>query len=454
MTDNISPFPNSAPRPHSNYSSALLQDQEHTLTLILPGIAGKIADHLYNNSIYPDHGACTIAALAAIAAVAGHQNYSPTGLKLNLYTGFIMPSGFGKDRIKDGVFDVLELCRFHDRIVSPMASRQALHRELNSLEIENLIKHNQWSSDDARDKAEEAIKDGQGIPITAVMVADEFHSILQVDEKSPHKLERRDMLLEAYSSKKALRGVKSIANPLPPITQCHFNLIGFSTPGEMIRALGNNSAGSGLAGRFLFYTLRKRPEKNYRNMVETPLSLTGEEIQTLRDISGYKHRVVNWTERAFSYWVDLDRRCIEPMKDDDEGGEIANRLSEHVIKIASLLALCINPNKPEIDVAQIDQAWQLRHALHANFVSMLSSEGGLGSSIEASTATKIEKRIFQATRMTGAVSRSRFSQLCADFRRLTTQEQKSVLERLQLEGKIFVADTGRGQSIQWVETQQ
>lgn len=438
----------------SNYSSALQQDKEHPLTLTLPGVAGKIADHLYGNSIYPDQGACTIAALAAIAAVAGHNNFSPTGLKLNLYTGFIMPSGFGKDRVKDGIFDVLEACRFVDRIVSPMASRQALHRELNTLEFEKLIRLNEWAGDDIKEKAEEAVIEGQGLPITAVMVADEFHSILQADEKSPHKLERRDMLLEAYSSKKPLRGVKSIANPLPPITQCHFNLIGFSTPGEMIRALGNNSTGSGLAGRFLFYTLRHRPQKDYMNMVEKPLQLTNDEVQALRDISGLRERVVSWTNQAFNYWVDLDRKFIEPMKDDDEGGEIANRLSEHVIKIASLLALCINPNNPQIDIADIDQAWQARHVLHINFVNMLASEGGLGSSIEASIATKIEKRIFTATRAAGSVSRSRFSQLCADFRRLTTQEQKSVLERLMLEGKIFLVDTGRGQSIQWVETQQ
>ena len=455
MTDNISHLPNSALlHQHSNYSSAKTQDKHYTIDLPLPGAAGHIAEHLYNNSIYPDEGACQLAALSALAGIAGHNNFAPTRLKLNLYVGFVMPSGFGKDRIKDGITDALELLGMRHRMVSPAASRQSLHKELNVMEVEELIRSRQWSGDDVHERAEQTIIEGGGVPTTAVMVADEFHSILQIDEKAPHKKERRDMLLEAYTAKKAIYGIKSLASPLPPITQTHFNLIGFSTPLEMIMALGENSAGSGLAGRFIFYTLQKRPQKNYDNMEDKPLELTRKQLEELYLISGKEKRIVPWGKGAFEYWKDLDEKFIEPMKDEQESGEIANRLSEHVIKISSLTALAKNPKNPEIDIVDIDRAWQMRLALHANFVNMLRQEGGLGASNEATLATKIERRIFDICTRYGQVSRSRLSQICADFRKISVIHQDLILSRIQKEGKIFLAETGRGQSITWVEKQE
>jgi len=417
--------------------------------LEVEGVIGAIADEHIKDTIYPDKVASIFSALVAMSAVIGNAYHSPTGLKLNQYGCIALTTGTGKEGFKSLANTMLEGADLKYRRTALGVSRQALHSSLHSKEIGEVIRENGFKGDGAVSEAVSRIKGNSGASTSTLAIVDELQQAF--DGKNTFKEEMTDLLMELYTCNDNVFPLEAITQKYYPLTLPYFSLIGFSTPEAILRKLGAESASKGLLGRFMFYCREGRTSKNYEATGDTTSTefkvraLLGNRAQGW---SKSETTTLNWSDKARDLWIELDKNEIEPLKYKvGWQGEAAVRLGEHMLKIASILAISDQPNNPIIECEHIALAWRIRKRLHDDLLVAVNRVGGLGASDYAVCASKVKTKVKEK----GFITLSKLSENCSEFRNLPNYHQKGVISQLVDEGCIELVIQGRGKALTWLD---
>jgi len=144
-------------------------------------------------------------------------------------------------------------------------SSQALHTSFKGKAIESLLRCDGQASAISEEDVAKAVKiiGGNGCPhFSSICTEDELHRHLDA-AKNQYKTDLRDLMLELYTAINFIRPTTAMTNNYVPYRAPAFSLHGFTTPGELASALGNNSSSNGFVGRFMVFATIERPVKNY-----------------------------------------------------------------------------------------------------------------------------------------------------------------------------------------------
>jgi len=260
-----------------NQTNYLLTDDRqayagtHEITMVTPptieldGLLADIAGYAYDTSLYPGRALSCFTAIVTLGAMCGYGYVTPTGLKLSQYSAVAMPTGTGKESQKLAVTQVLSAFDKDHLLMSFGASSQALQTSFKGKAIESLLRCDGRASAMSEEDVAKAVKiiGGNGCPhFSSICMEDELHRHLDA-AKNQYKTELRDLMLELYTATNFIRPTTAMTNNYVPYRAPAFSLHGFTTPGELASALGNNSSSNGFVGRFMVFATIERPVKNY-----------------------------------------------------------------------------------------------------------------------------------------------------------------------------------------------
>lgn len=100
------------------------------LTINAPGMIGVITKWMLRTSPYPQPVLCLAATIAFLGLVKAHRVQSETGLRTNMYTMGIAPSGAGKKHPADCINILLDKCELSDCRGGEPASASGLFRSI------------------------------------------------------------------------------------------------------------------------------------------------------------------------------------------------------------------------------------------------------------------------------------------------------------------------------------
>ena len=429
-------------------------------TIELDGLLADIAEYAYDTSLYPDRALSCFTAIVTLGAMCGYGYVTPTGLKLSQFSAVAMPTGTGKESQRRVVTEAL--CAFDKNylLMSFGASPQALQTNFKNKAIGAVHRCEGRTSavtDDDMDRAAKIIE-GNGCPhFSSLCIEDELHRHLDAG-KNHYKSDLRDLLLELYTSTGFIRPTTAMTNKYLPFRAPAFSLHGFTTPGELASALGNNSSSNGLVGRFMVFAKHSRPIKNY-NVFGGSSNVSMKTLYATHPWAGEipteqidRPITVGWGVSALEHWVDLDSTEIEPLKHKAVAhAEIGGRLGEQMLKIASVLAIndC-EGDEPTIECHHLDKAWQYRRDLHFSFLDCMDGEGGIGRTEHAKLVESCTQAIesFWKRNSKDAMPLSTLSKNCSLYRNAPSYQKDSLLNELMSLGVHGgINSSGRGTSL-------
>ena len=437
-------------------------------------LLGDIQDYIYRNSMYPCRNAAGIAAITAAGAMMDASYLTPTGLKLCLYSLTVMPTGTGKDAIKDNCNRVVDTLG-RSRILGNMGvSKQAMHTVLQNKEVlvtaiaHNVLKRPQIKelidsvdpkkSEEGWEKVKEAgealMLKGEGVAASTFVVADEFHQHFSGIDKansSPYQRELRDFLMAAFTERYMLRPTEAMTQKYLALTAPNLNILGFSTPAEMFSVLGSQIE-NGLVGRLIIYANNTRPLKNYNYVrgIDIPnldsIQFWAEKVSTL---STDGHRI-DWDKGAMEHYIALDTQEIEPLKIGPEAA-LANRLGEKMLKIATTIALTEAGIDAVVKTEHIDTAWGIVSKLHHQFIEVVTRQGGLGASVFNQAVVATELAIHKWAISWGKdMPHTKLKENCKLFRECDHRTQSDVIKQLEVSGLVDRVPSNRGNAYKWL----
>ena len=428
----------------------------------LTGLLGSMQEYCYSNSLYPDRNASALVALTALAAICHPETRSPTGLKPSLYALVVMPTGSGKESLKKAAQSILGAVGKSNRMISLGSSKQAMHHELQIQEAKQIAAFRGLF--DLCDKPADAIEAalgqmdaGDGMPTSSIAVADEFHQQFSGVNNGTNSFQRdaRDFLMSMYTEHGVYMPSQAMTSNYVRLTAPCLSLLGFSTPDEMFAALGGNQVNNGLVGRLTVYATTVRPAKCYEvfDRETTGIDAVEADADVMKRFMRHGFKI-DWGDGAKDAWRRIDESEIEPMKDSPSGA-IANRLSEQMLKIATLLAVSDYSEltgQALVSVGHINQAWEITQSLHRSFMQGSDERGGLG----ATDIKKAERDVIKAIqrwvvkRDLTVMPHKNLCENCTSFRLLERRHQDDVIDQLESYGYIRMVKHGRGKSYHWL----
>ncbi|WP_311276136.1 DUF3987 domain-containing protein [Methylobacterium sp. WCS2018Hpa-22] len=315
----------------------------------VPGLVGQMIDWIVNCSEKPSRVLALGAALTAVGALAGRWYDSPTHLRTNLYIANLAASGFGKDHARKCI-----LALFHEH---------GMDRLLGGSKI--------MSGSALRKQVEQS-------PSTFYLL-DEFGSMLRdiYDRRAgTHTKQIRDYLLEFYSSASTyFNGADYAGEKGTKIYNPNVAVYGTSTPIDFWSSMSSGGVADGFLARMIVMSVdgpRPRSSKPPSKMLPVPRPIVDmcHEIMTPKggNLSGATHDGTTKIEpvnipfvgEAEALWYALCNEC------DDEADvappelhPIYNRLAENAQKLATVLAIGMNPTAPVIDCDTLEWGFEL-----------------------------------------------------------------------------------------------
>lgn len=302
------------------------------------GLIQKISQYILDNSIYPQPLMAVIASTCMVAALCGRKWETKTGLRANLYTVSLAPSGAGKDK-----------------------ARKVVKSLMGGAGVASLL-------------GGEDIASGAGIfnamvtnPVQLFMI-DEFGYFLQAvtgKNAAGYKKEIMTVLMRLYSSADTIvKGAEySDKKSRPTATVCNPCAIiyGTSTHRQFFDAFTSSEAVSGqLARLMVFPTPDEIPDiAGYRETFPPPEDLIDEIKAAANAGAGNLTNATNGEMGAHSQkiredaeirklWFDLSV-SMQKMGKDDASRSIYNRVAENTMKLALVYSFALCPVDPCIN---------------------------------------------------------------------------------------------------------
>lgn len=281
-----------------------------------PGLAGMMADYIYNSSRMPVRSFAVAGALSALAHINDNRWYvNGSDTPLNLYQTLVGGTGKGKEDPRKALKRLAVAAGHRTGICESIASGPALLRALES------------------DK-------------TVMMLTDEFGIFLQValaDKGSSHLKELVKELLTLFGLGRSFFAGKVYADSkmnIPQINNPYVNVLGTTTQLELMDGVTSKSVNNGFLNRFLFVTASEVNPINRSPNTEIP-QLLMEGLSNLCnqsiafDITLRLFQTLEYEDGSHDLMVQLAEQMTEP-------GDYANlwsRAEEQMIRVAGLLAI-------------------------------------------------------------------------------------------------------------------
>lgn len=287
------------------------KDQEETFTLEYPpGLVGEITDYIFQSSRMPVKSFAIAAGLTTISYLNNNKAY--VGLSdtaLNLYQCLIGDTGKGKED-----------------------PRKAIKRLIDT------EKNNIWGG-----SIHESIASGAALlrslednPSTLVLI-DEFGIYLQnalSDKGSVHQKDFIKELMTLYGLGRSYFAGKTYADKkqnIDRIDQPYINLIGTTTPLELLDGITPKMIDNGFLNRIIFIQADRENPINRK-----PGTQISEELKRkMGEIRALDAQAIEYEDGAHDFLIQL----VESL---DEKGQLANlwsRVEEQTIRVAGLLAI-------------------------------------------------------------------------------------------------------------------
>lgn len=275
-----------------------------------PGLVGEIAKYIFQSSRMPIKAFAIAGALTTLSYLNNNKAYvGESDTPLNLYTCLVGDTGCGKEdprkaikRLIDSVRNVLRGESIHESI----ASGAALLRSL------------------------------EGNPSTLILI-DEFGIYLQTALSERGSIHQKDLIKDlmtlyglgrsffagkAYADKK--QNIGQIANP-------YINLIGTTTPLELLDGITPRMIDNGLLNRIIFVQADKENPINRKPDTQISEALK-QEMAAIRAIDT---SVIDYEDGAH----DLLTQFAEQLNEKDQFANLWSRAEEQTIRVAGLLAI-------------------------------------------------------------------------------------------------------------------
>lgn len=311
-----------------------------TLTDV-PGLVGDIARWLNDTARNPSPILNLGAALAYVGALAGRRYEGPTGLRTNVYVVGLAPSGFGKEHPRAGIKSLAGASETLKKFFGG-------NKIASSSGLRNRVKANP----------------------TLVYMIDEFggfvRKVTSVKSGNHEKEIAEDLLEMTGTASSVFMGADYAQNLAEPIFNPNVCIFGTSTPDAFWKSLGSSSIMDGFLPRFIVLdagTVRPKPRDPSRKVSLPPKELK-QRVQALvvhkngGDLNGMLGDgtrgvvpvPVMWgrgAKKLFDAFVDEMFAIMD--KADTEHEPVYARVAENAMRIATIVAVGVDPERPELN---------------------------------------------------------------------------------------------------------
>lgn len=316
--------------------------------LTLPGgLIGELASFFYQSSYRPMKEAAMVAALGIMAGLCGRAYNTHTNAGLNLYLMFVARTGMGKDEMSKAVG------RLRQAIVTPTLAPGTVCCPAFS----DYMGPGEIASNTA------LVKRLQEQPSFVSLLGEFGHTLAQISDPVRASQSQKSLfraLLHVYNKSGKSGSLDpmifaEVAKNTALIQAPAFSLVGEGTPESFFDKIDERLISSGLIPRFIVIEYYgKRPEPNEAGpLMAVPYKLLVDVAQIVTIATGLNER-----NETIQVALTTDARVLEAKfnKDCDNvlnnsSGihvEVWNRAHLNTLKIASLVAIGINPHFPSI----------------------------------------------------------------------------------------------------------
>jgi len=315
-----------------------------------PGLAGRITNDINSQATRDQPRLAVLAALHVISAICSPGSRSPRGMKLNLVTVGIAPTGSGKDIGLQYIKNALSINGVY--VNGRMPSAQSIGKTLlenNGVAI--------YVVDEAHDTFEAMVSDRSpqykketGSEILSVY-SDRLKMFSVVDIKTINEETEKEkaVILKGCREEGIPSGSPEEANRLAAINKKidmvkhgivdpHFSMAAYSTPAKLEKIFCTENMESGLAGRVIF--VRAPDERSEAEFVEySKMKISSDISLYLAKLKSRGGIMVKWHNQEA---IDLAKKvhyAFEQIRNDGSIGAVATRGFELVEKVASIIAL-------------------------------------------------------------------------------------------------------------------
>lgn len=394
-----------------------------------PGLIGDIVAFMNSCSPVPSPQLNLSVTLAFLGAVYGRRFESPTRARTNFYNIGLARSGFGKSYPLE-CLDGIERAASLDRFFGPA--------ELKSdSALRNLLKQ----------------KNPVLLPVDEV--GESFGKMLDRNAQA-HQSGLRRLLLDFFSSAKGTyRGSEGAAEQAVRIENPHLCLAGMSTPTAWWRAFNSVNAENGLLPRILIFDAGTTPPKKVKPTCEPDdvpdsirkalhAALDARPVGNLAAIDPtrkVKPIRAEWGDGAEDMFDGI-RDWAEGLQNSADGlVELAySRFAEHVIKLALVYAVSIDPASPVITTAGL--SWS-REVVECTTRALLKGAVDRIADNEAQADYKRVLRIIKEAGPWGISTKALIKTLAGS---LTKRVFDDIVEQLRAAGEIekYVGSGAKG----------
>lgn len=275
-----------------------------------PGLVGEIAEYIFQSSRMPIKAFAIAGALIVISYLNSNKAYAGgSDTALNLYICLIGDTGRGKEDPRKAIKRLIDSMRFElwgESIHESIASGAALLRSL------------------------------EGNPSTLILI-DEFGIYLQTALSERGSVHQKDLikdLMSLYGLGRSFFAGKAYADKKQNIGQIdkpYINLIGTTTPLELLDGITPRMIDNGLLNRILFVQADKENPINRK-----PDTQISEELnQKMAAIRVIDTSVIDYEDGAH----DLLIQFAEQLNETGQFANLWSRAEEQTIRVAGLLAI-------------------------------------------------------------------------------------------------------------------
>lgn len=314
------------------------------------GLMGDIAEWILATSRRRTPEFAVMASLAFLSAFYGRRVIGPTSLGVNLYLAGIAGPGFGKEAPQARILQLFEDAKL-PFLIGPgeVTSASAIEKELRKKPA-------------------------------MLMLWDEFGEVMQsvnAGGSGNWTATIRKLMLEVFSKATSVWRGKEHASretTAEPVYAPSLSIMGMSTPTTFYGGLSEANLTDGFIARLIFVSPKTRPGRcnPSDDGLSTPTSLlraVADAEARFRWPDGFNAKGVwreagsrpqflrvGWANQAAeTAWLAIEDWQDAEIERDESRDGIVGRTAEHVVKLATLRALSINPAAPAVSVDDI--AW-------------------------------------------------------------------------------------------------
>ncbi|WP_316206028.1 bifunctional DNA primase/polymerase [Bradyrhizobium sp. SZCCHNR3058] len=314
----------------------------------IPGLVGELVEWMACSSSSPSRPLALGPALTWVGTIAGRHQAGPTDLRTNLNIVALAPSGYGKDHAR--------------KALQRLAFKSGLHRFLAP---ENFL------SDSALRKTIEQN------PVQLSLM-DEFGGFIHkiMDRRAgSHQSNMRHMILQLFTNSNGVySGAAAAQETASPIHHPCFSIYGTSTAHDFWPSMSGRGVGDGFLPRWLVLPISGKPLQDQRvtQPYEPPdriveacravfrLSRKGGNLPDMASQPVVSPRIAEWGGdglEATIWYREHFSKCAEEASEDTK--VLWTRSIEIMLRIAHIVAIGINPERPMLTDDLIDWAGRL-----------------------------------------------------------------------------------------------